>query len=112
LKPEATWPTALLLAAHGERRPGADNEGVFRIVRALTDRRLVSEVALGFINGVPSIRDALGALTTKRIIVYPLLPRAAISRAIALCSCWRRPNIEAAKLKFYRRLVWRPCEQL
>jgi len=72
LKPDATSPTALLLAAHGERRPGADNEGVFRIVRALTDRRLVSEVALGFISGVPSITDALGALTTKRIIVYPL----------------------------------------
>jgi sirohydrochlorin ferrochelatase len=64
--------TALLLAAHGERRPGADNDGVLRIARALAGRALVSEVAVGFINGVPSIADAMASLKARRIIVYPL----------------------------------------
>jgi sirohydrochlorin cobaltochelatase len=64
--------TAVLLVAHGERREAASNDGVFRLARALADRRLVSEVAAGFINGVPSIKDALDALNAGRIIVYPL----------------------------------------
>jgi sirohydrochlorin ferrochelatase len=62
--------TALLLAAHGERRPDAGNESVFRIARALTDRGLA--VAVGFISGVPSIKDALDSLAADRILVYPL----------------------------------------
>ena len=70
--PNAVSQTAVLIAAHGERRPGADNEGVFRIARALADRGLVSEMAVGFINGVPSIRDAMESLAARRIIVYPL----------------------------------------
>jgi sirohydrochlorin ferrochelatase len=45
---------------------------VFRIARALADRGLVSELAVGFINGVPSIRDAMESLGARRIIVYPL----------------------------------------
>jgi sirohydrochlorin ferrochelatase len=69
---DAVTGTALLLAAHGERRPGAGNDGVFRIAGALAERGLVSEVAVGFINGVPSIGDALEALKASRIIVYPL----------------------------------------
>ena len=70
--PEALARTALLLAAHGERTPGADNETVFRIARALADRGLVSEMAVGFINGLPTIKNALDVLTARRIIVYPL----------------------------------------
>ncbi len=69
---EAASQTAVLLAAHGERRVGADNEGVFRIARTLSDRGLVSELAVGFINGVPTIRDALGGLGARRVLVYPL----------------------------------------
>ena len=64
--------TALLIAAHGERRPGASNESVMRIARALRARKIVSEVAVGFINGVPTIGDALGRLTARKVIVYPL----------------------------------------
>jgi len=64
--------TALLLAAHGERRQDARNEGVLRIARALSDRGLVPELAVGFVSGVPTIRDALTALGTRRILVYPL----------------------------------------
>jgi sirohydrochlorin ferrochelatase len=64
--------TALLIAAHGERGAGRNNEATFRIARALSARRLASEVAVGFIRGEPSIKDALGVLTAPRITVYPL----------------------------------------
>src|SRR5512144_3198870 len=64
--------TAILLAAHGERRQDATNEGVFRLAQGLARRGLASEVAAGFINGVPTISDALVNLAARRIIVYPL----------------------------------------
>lgn len=60
----------MLLAAHGERRPGAGNEGVFRMADTLAARGL--EVAVGFISGVPTIGAALQALTADRVLVYPL----------------------------------------
>jgi sirohydrochlorin ferrochelatase len=63
---------ALLIAAHGERRPGASNESVMRIARAIRERRIVSEVAVGFINGSPTIDDALGGFAARKVIVYPL----------------------------------------
>lgn len=63
---------ALLLAAHGERRPDAGNKGAFQLARALAARGLVAEVAVGFISGTPGIRDALETLTSSRILVYPL----------------------------------------
>jgi sirohydrochlorin ferrochelatase len=63
---------ALLLAAHGERRPGAANESVWRIARAVSERGLVSEVGAGFISGAPTIKDALDRLTAGKVIVYPL----------------------------------------
>jgi sirohydrochlorin ferrochelatase len=62
----------VLLAAHGERRKDAGNEGVFRLARALARRGLAPEVAAGFVNGLPTIKDALDALTSNRVIVYPL----------------------------------------
>ncbi|MGE0288309.1 MAG: sirohydrochlorin chelatase [Bradyrhizobium sp.] len=64
--------TALLIAAHGERQPGATNEGVARIVRAVRAGDVVSEVAVGFINGVPTVADGLAGLAARRVIVYPL----------------------------------------
>ena len=63
---------ALLLAAHGERRPGAGNTGAFQLAHALAARGLVAEVAVGFISGTPGIREALETLTAGRILVYPL----------------------------------------
>ena len=63
---------ALLIAAHGERSPDATNEGVKRIARAVSARGLVSEVAVGFINGMPTIGEAFAALAARRVIVYPL----------------------------------------
>jgi len=64
--------TALLIAAHGERLPGAGNDNVVRIAAAIRERGIVSEVAAGFINGMPSIADALGGVAARRVIVYPL----------------------------------------
>lgn len=64
--------TALLIAAHGERLPGAGNDSVVRIARAIRERGIVSEVAAGFINGEPTIADALDGFAAHRVIVYPL----------------------------------------
>lgn len=64
--------TALLIAAHGERQPGAGNEGPLGIARAVAANGLVAEVAAGFINGVPSIGAALDSLAARKVIVYPL----------------------------------------
>lgn len=63
---------ALLIAAHGERSPGASNEGVWRIAQAVSARELVSKVGVAFINGVPTINEAFAALTAPRVFVYPL----------------------------------------
>ncbi|WP_315780070.1 MULTISPECIES: CbiX/SirB N-terminal domain-containing protein [unclassified Bradyrhizobium] len=64
--------TALLLAAHGERRGGADNLGVWRIAKALSSRRFCAEIGVGFISGEPGINAALRRLTARRVAVYPL----------------------------------------
>ncbi len=63
---------ALLIAAHGERNSGATNESVRRIARAVSARGLVKDVAVGFINGTPTIGEALAALTAASVMVYPL----------------------------------------
>lgn len=63
---------SLLLAAHGERREGAANEGVARLAAALSKRGLYSEVGIGFIKGTPTIGEALRALLGGEILVYPL----------------------------------------
>jgi sirohydrochlorin ferrochelatase len=63
---------AVLVAAHGERTPGAQNENARRVTQALSDRGIVAEVRVGFISGKPSIAEALAALTSPRIMVYPL----------------------------------------
>ena len=63
---------ALLIAAHGEKTPGATNDSVMRIAGAIRDSAIVPAVAVGFINGTPSIRDALSGLSARNVIVYPL----------------------------------------
>jgi len=63
---------AVLVAAHGERTPGAQNDNARRVAQALSDRGVAAEVGVGFISGQPSIAEALGALRSQRIIVYPL----------------------------------------
>jgi sirohydrochlorin ferrochelatase len=61
-----------MLAAHGERRAGATNDGVMRLAAALAARRIVAEVGVGFIKGAPSIAAAIEGCSARRILVYPL----------------------------------------
>lgn len=63
-------PLGLLLAAHGERRQGAANQGVERLAETLRGRGLA--VAVGFVSGAPSIGDGLRALGDCDVVVYPL----------------------------------------
>jgi sirohydrochlorin cobaltochelatase len=65
-------PLGLLLAAHGERRFGADNDGVIRLARELAMAGVAAEVGIGFIKGEPAIDAALAALTSPSVLVYPL----------------------------------------
>lgn len=64
--------TALLIAAHGETQGDGGNEGVRRLARTVAAGGLVREVAVGFIKGAPTVGEALGALTGRSVIVYPL----------------------------------------
>lgn len=64
--------TALLLAAHGERTREAGNDSVMRVADSIRVHRIVSQVAVGFINGTPTIADALKELSAAEVIVYPL----------------------------------------
>jgi sirohydrochlorin ferrochelatase len=71
-KRETPAPVAVLIAAHGERTPGAQNDNARRVAQAIVASGLAAEVAVGFISGEPSIAAALAALKARRIIVYPL----------------------------------------
>jgi sirohydrochlorin cobaltochelatase len=62
----------LLIAAHGERRPGACNDSVTRLAAAIPACSPLREVTIGFIKGVPTIAQGVRALGTSEIIVYPL----------------------------------------
>lgn len=69
---EAGATAAVLIAAHGERQPGATNQGVLRIAQTVRERAIVAEVAVGFINGAPGVPEALAGFSARRVIVYPL----------------------------------------
>lgn len=63
---------AVLIAAHGERRDGAGNEGVARLAAALAERGLAAEIGVGFIKGDPGIAAALNGFSVPDVLVYPL----------------------------------------
>lgn len=63
---------ALLLAAHGERRDGADNEGALQLAATLAARETAAAVAVGFLKGSPSIAEAVQRLSGYDLLVYPL----------------------------------------
>jgi sirohydrochlorin cobaltochelatase len=62
----------LLLAAHGERRADADNASVVRLARSLADKRVAAEIGFGFIKGSPTVEEAIAALLSRDVVVYPL----------------------------------------
>lgn len=65
-------PFALLLAAHGERRNGAGNDGVARLAGDLAARNVAAEIGIGFIKGTPGIAETLMAFAARDVIIYPL----------------------------------------
>jgi sirohydrochlorin ferrochelatase len=62
----------LLLAAHGERREGATNQSVASLAADLRARRIVAELRVGFVKGVPAIADAMDGFSAAEVVVYPL----------------------------------------
>jgi sirohydrochlorin ferrochelatase len=64
--------TALLLAAHGERRAGSANDGLSRLAARLRARRLAGATGFGLVKGAPSIGEAVRACDAGELIVYPL----------------------------------------
>jgi sirohydrochlorin ferrochelatase len=63
---------ALLLAAHGERRTGSDNQGVAQLAARLRASSLAPAVGFGFVKGAPSIGEAVRRLAGHDLLVYPL----------------------------------------
>jgi sirohydrochlorin cobaltochelatase len=63
---------ALLLAAHGERRDGAGNDGVAQLALDLSRRNVAGEIGVGFIKGVPAIDETMRAFASPAVLVYPL----------------------------------------
>ena len=72
MTPQPLRDFALLLAAHGERRDGAGNDGVAQLAADLARRNVAGEVAVGFIKGIPAIDEAVRALASATVLVYPL----------------------------------------
>lgn len=62
----------MLLAAHGERREGADNQSVAQLAQRLSERLKVAAVEFGFLKGSPSIAEAVQRLASYDMLVYPL----------------------------------------
>jgi len=62
----------LLLAAHGERRTGSDNQGVAQLAARLQALGLAPAVGFGFVKGAPSISEAVRRLAGHDLLVYPL----------------------------------------
>lgn len=62
----------VLLAAHGERGEGADNQGVIQLAERLAERIEGAAVEIGFLKGSPSISDAVQRLADYDMLVYPL----------------------------------------
>jgi sirohydrochlorin ferrochelatase len=63
---------SLLIAAHGERRSGAGNEGVAELAARLAACRIALKIGFGFLKGSPSIADAVRRLAARDLLVYPL----------------------------------------
>ncbi len=64
--------TALLVVAHGERRGGAANHGIRRLVARLTAAGIADEIGFGLLSGSPSIAAGLNRLCARDVLIYPL----------------------------------------
>lgn len=63
---------AVLIAAHGGRDGGGrSNESIFSLARKVSACTGNVRVGVGFINGVPSIGDAVAALAARDVVIYP-----------------------------------------
>lgn len=62
----------VLLVAHGERREGATNAGVWRLVEELRGAGVASEVGAAFLSGEPPVAQALAVHRDRRVLLYPL----------------------------------------
>jgi sirohydrochlorin ferrochelatase len=63
----------VLIAAHGERGLGANNESVSRLAAELVARKIAKKISFGFIKNTPTIETAVLALgPSDDVIVYPL----------------------------------------
>ena len=63
----------LMIAAHGRRDAGRhSNESIFHLADNVAARIGGVQVGCGFINGVPSIAEAIESLVAANTIVYPL----------------------------------------
>jgi sirohydrochlorin cobaltochelatase len=91
--------SGLLIAAHGERRVGAVNEGVARLAADLMRRNLAEEIGIGFIKGMPRIDEALRAFASGSVLVYPLFlsdgyfNRVRLPQLLAKGSGWRNVRV-------------------
>jgi sirohydrochlorin ferrochelatase len=65
--------TSVLVVAHGERGGAAINETVVRLAQGLAARHVANEVGCGFIKGHPTVCEALEALRSPEVLIYPLL---------------------------------------
>lgn len=90
---------ALLIAAHGERRTGAANEGAAQLAVDLMRRNLAEEIGIGFINGIPKIDETLRAFASASVLVYPLFlsdgyfNRVRLPQLLAKGSGWRNVRV-------------------
>jgi sirohydrochlorin ferrochelatase len=62
----------VLLAAHGERRAGAGNEGVAQLAARLRTLDVAPAIGFGFLKGAPSIGETVRRLGVRDLFVYPL----------------------------------------
>ncbi len=91
----ASWrDTAVVVAAHGERRPGAGNLGLLRHAAALRTRADFAGVFAGVLRGEPAIEPAMaeaGGSGAAEILVYPFfmsdgaIVREVLASRIAAC---------------------------
>jgi sirohydrochlorin ferrochelatase len=68
----AQTPSALVIAAHGERGSRAANAALARLAADLGARSIAHEVSYGLIKGSPSIDAVVARLAAPQVLVYPL----------------------------------------